>query len=352
MQNLVRAAHARGLRVILDFVPNHLSEQSAYFIDAQAHGRRSPYFDYFARDAGGHAVHYFDWHNLENLNYDNPEVQHLVIEASAYWVRKFDIDGFRVDAAWGPRERAPAFWPRWQAELKRIKPDLLLLAEASARDPYYSGSGFDAAYDWSDQLGEWAWRDAFETGSLERLRSAIGERSSRAPLVFRFLDNNDTGARFVTRYGVARTRVAAAMLLTLPGLPGLYSGEEVGAAFEPYADGGTIAGEDSYGLRAWYAHLLALRRTYPALRSRELHMLNVVPSNQVLAYLRPGETERDDLIVLLNYGPAPLRISLPDEVIRGAPLEGWKDLVNGECLRLQDGSLLLPPQSVRILKRG
>ena len=81
-------------------------------------------------------------------------------------------------------------------------------------------------------------------------------------------------------------------------------------------------------------------------------MLNVVPSNQVLAYLRPGETERDDLIVLLNYGPAPLRISLPDEVIRGAPLEGWKDLVNGECLRLQDGSLLLPPQSVRILKRG
>src|SRR5205807_7549030 len=83
---------------------------------------------------------------------DNPEVQRLIIEASAYWVRAFDIDGFRVDAAGGPRERASEFWPRWRAELKRIKPDLLLLAEASARDHYYVGHGFDAAYDWTRSL--------------------------------------------------------------------------------------------------------------------------------------------------------------------------------------------------------
>jgi glycosidase len=55
--------------------------------------------------------------------------------ACAYWIRAFDVDGFRVDAAWGPRQRASEFWPRWREELKRIKPDLLLLAEASARDP-------------------------------------------------------------------------------------------------------------------------------------------------------------------------------------------------------------------------
>src|SRR5438270_2896713 len=150
LRALIGAAHQRGQRVLLDFVPNHVSEQHAYFADAQAYGRASPYFDFFERTAAGDVVSYFDWNNLKNLNYDNPEVQRLIIEASAYWVRAFDIDGFRVDAAWGPLERPSEVWPRWRAELKRIKPDLLLLAEASARDHYYVGHGFDAAYDWTE----------------------------------------------------------------------------------------------------------------------------------------------------------------------------------------------------------
>ena len=122
------------------------------------------------------------------------------------------MDGFRIDAAWGPRRRAPAFWPRWRTALKRINPDLLLLlAEASARDPYYGRHGFDAAYDWTDKLGEWAWREAFEdeAATAQRPRAAIEGSDSRS-LVFRFLDNNNTGPRFLSRYGLGRTRVAAA----------------------------------------------------------------------------------------------------------------------------------------------
>lgn len=120
---------------MMDFVPNHVSEQHAYFTEAIARAAASPYFNFFARDQDGNAKHYFDWSNLKSLNYGNPEVQRLVIEAFAHWVREFDIDGFRVDAAWGPRQRAPDFCPRCRRELKRIKPDMLLLAEASAHDP-------------------------------------------------------------------------------------------------------------------------------------------------------------------------------------------------------------------------
>ena len=162
LRKLIKEAHARRMRVIMDFVPNHMSAGHPYFIDTEARGRGSPYFDFFDRTPTGDVTHYFEWGHLKNLNFDNPEVRRLMIEAFVYWVREFDIDGFRVDVAWGPRERAPEFWPRWREELKRIKPDLLLLAEASARDPYYFRNGFDVAYDWTEQLGVWAWGEAFK----------------------------------------------------------------------------------------------------------------------------------------------------------------------------------------------
>ncbi|MGH8175735.1 MAG: hypothetical protein ACREV5_05695 [Steroidobacter sp.] len=105
--------------------------------------------------------------------------------------------------------------------MKRIDPDLLLLAEASARDSYYVANGFDAAYDWTDNLGEWAWRNAFDgEGSgvdLKRLRAALTNHGAGFPadtMTFRFINNNDTGPSFITWHGVARTRLAAILLFT------------------------------------------------------------------------------------------------------------------------------------------
>jgi cyclomaltodextrinase / maltogenic alpha-amylase / neopullulanase len=297
LRSLIQEAHARDMRVILDFVPNHLSDQHPYYIDAAERMRSSAYFDFFVRSASGEAENYFEWRNLKNLNYDHPEVQNFVIEAFAYWVREFGIDGFRVDAAWGPRERAPEFWPRWRTALKRIKPDLLLLAEAPVRDPYYLRNGFDAAYDWTEKLGEWAWRDAFDdpVHTADRLRAAI--KGSGNGLTLRFLENNDTGARFVTRYGIELTRVAAALLLTLPGIPSLYTGQEIGAAFEPYEEERPITWDDSYGLRPWYRYLIGLRQEHAALRGPDIRFLEI-DSSQVLAYVRG-----DRITVLLNFGP-------------------------------------------------
>jgi glycosidase len=353
LRELVRAAHARGMRVMMDFVPNHVSEQHAYFTDTIARAGASPYFNFFARGRDGNAKHYFDWSNLKNLNYGNPEVQRLIVEAFAHWIREFDIDGFRVDAAWGPKQRAPDFWPRWRRELKRIKPDLLLLAEASAPDAYYGRNGFDAAYDWTDKLGEWAWQAAFEDApnTAVRLRSAI-EASASDALVFRFLENNDTGPRFRSRYGIGRTRVAAAMLLTLPGIPCLYTGEEVGAAYEPYKNADPIAWNDVDGLRGWYKRLIALRRDQPALRSRDLRMLDTGGNAQVLAYIRGGKKPLDDILVILNYGGSPADFELGAEALKLMPGRKFVDLLTGDEIILSNAKISLGGQSVRILKAG
>jgi cyclomaltodextrinase / maltogenic alpha-amylase / neopullulanase len=362
LRELVTAADVRGLRVIMDFVPNHTSEQHPYFRSAEQRGPASPYYDFYDRDTAGNVTTYFDWADLKNLNYDNPEVQRYMIEAFAYWVREFGVDGFRADAAWGVRERAPEFWPRLRDELKRIDPGLLLLAEASARDPYYDIVGFDAAYDWTNRRGEWAWRDAFEEGAstAARLRAAlIGSRTveAEAPmprsgaLVFRFLNNNDTGERFVTRYGVARTRLAATMLLTLPGLPLLYTGDEVGAEFEPYDEGPVLSWTDAHGLGEHYARLMALRRDHAVLRSERLEMLETSHPESVLAYVRRGERE-EDIIVLLNYHRKPVRVALPAAALGGTV--SLRDLLSGDAIAIaaEAPAVDLPGWGARVLGHG
>lgn len=304
LKALVAAAHARGLRVLMDFVPNHLDERHPYHADAAARGAASPYHRFFDRKPDGSVSNYFTWSNLKNLNYDNPEVRRYMTAAFAHWVRDLGIDGFRVDASWAVKERAPEFWPALRAELRRINPDLLLLAESSARDPWYLENGFDAAYDWTDRLGQWAWHDAFEEGAptAARLRAALSASAPGTP-VFRFLNNNDTGARFITRHGLARTKVAAALLMTLPGIPGLYTGDEVGAAYEPYGEATPIAWDDPQGLRPVYARLADLRRVEPALQGPALEWLDTASPDTVLAYRRPGP---EPVIVLLNFGAEPV----------------------------------------------
>ena len=176
-----------------------------------------------------------------------------MIEAFSYWVREFDVDGFRVDVAWGVTERKPEFWPEWRQALKRIKPDLLLLAEASACDPFYFDNGFDAAYDWTGDLRAGAWEIVWDSYQNRQLAYNLHQALTNRPngyhpdaLIFRFLNNNDTGERFITKHGAGMTLAATALLLTLPGIPCIYTGDEVGAEFHPYRAWGRSAGTSRY----------------------------------------------------------------------------------------------------------
>lgn len=309
-KTLVQSAHARDLRVFMDFVPNHTSAQHPYFLDAQERGTALPYYTFYDRDTGGEPTHYFDWQHWPNLNYDNAAVAQWMLDALGYGVREFDVDGFRLDAVWGMKERKPELWPVWSGELKRLKPDLFLLAEASARDPYYFTHGFDAAYDWTEELGHWAWEHVFEDQAqlVSRLDAALtnADRGYHSEArVFRFLNNNDTGARFNTRYGNGITRVAAVLLLTLPGIPCIYMGEEVGAEYEPYKTPGPITWDDPHNLRAYYKHLVALRQRLPSLRSQACHSLTISGAPTVYGYVRGDSSQHEPVLVLLNFSDTP-----------------------------------------------
>ncbi len=336
LRELVRGAHARGLRVILDIVPNHTSTGHAFYREAQAGGPSSPYWRYYVRDARGEATYDFDWTHLRKLDYSNPAVRRMITAAFEYWIREFDVDGFRVDAAWGVRDRAPDYWPSLVADLRRLKPGLILVAEASARDPYYVASGFDAAYDWTEDLGHWSWETVFDDPRHigPALDGALSSTATPMDRVFRFLENNDTGERFVTRHGVALTRLAAVLLYALPGVAEIFTGEEIGAAYQPYGDPPAIDwSRDPDGLRELYRNLAELRERLPALRDGAYRRVRVAGTDSAFAFLRDAGGAGQALVVL-NFGPARrLRLELPVELRR--PVQ-W-DALARRAVDVRDG---------------
>ncbi|XXX81225.1 alpha-amylase family glycosyl hydrolase [Sorangium sp. So ce134] len=357
LRELVDDAHRRGLRVLLDLVPNHTSADHPYFKQAERHGGRAHTFAFYDRDAGGEPTHYFDWEHLPNLNYDNAEVERWMLEASLHWVRRFGIDGYRVDAAWGIQQRRSELWAPWAAELRRVSPDLALIAEASARDPYYLRHGFDAAYDWTEELGRWAWSGVFDAprGIAARLGAALSAtaaRAARPERTLRFINNNDTGARFITRHGPGLTRVAAAALLTLPGIPCLYAFDELGAEYEPYGGLAPVSLPPRGQLTRHYEQLIRLRRSLPALRSPGLLVVHAGQDDEVFAYLRHGDDASRFALVVLNFSGRPVkkRLAVP-EPFAGHARGGLRDALGGAGAHLQAGSLALDlaPWDARVL---
>ena len=302
---LVAEAHRRGLKVLMDFVPNHTSTGHPFFQDAEKHGRKSPYWRYYVRDAQGQPQHYFDWTSLINLNYDHAPVQAHLTDAFTFWATEMGVDGFRVDAAWGIKDRTPSYWPKLAQSLRSQKPDVFLLAEASARDPYYVRSGFDAAYDWSKELGHWSWEHVWQDPARagEQLHRALAGRETPPERIARFINNNDTGKRFITAHGPAAQRVAAVLMHTLPGIPVVYMGDEVGAEFEPYEDPPPISWTDKHRLRPLYKRLAELRGSLPALKTGSWKPLETPQAPGVYAFVREAGP-REWAVVVLNFGAA------------------------------------------------
>jgi glycosidase len=149
-------------------------------------------------------------------------------------------------------------------------------------------------------------------------------------LIFRFLNNNDTGERFITRHGEGVTRVATALLLTLPGIPCIYTGDEYGLEFEPYQQLDPLTFEEKFpGLWDHHKKLIDLRKSLPSLHSRHFSIItpDAVPKT-VFSYIRYGEPTESPVIVLLNFS-GPMKLNLIYGRVIISPVDTLYDLCGG-----------------------
>jgi alpha-amylase len=257
-KQLVSEAHRRGIRILFDMVLNHSSNYHPYFRSAVS-DPNSRYRDWYVwspterkmpgwqaptwHRAGNRNEFYYGlfWSGMPDHNLANPEVKAELQNVARFWLQEMGVDGFRLDAvahffetAEGVWKDAPANFPwlrEYQAGLRRIKPDVFTIGEVydslgSVIKYYPDGLNTFFAFEVADAVF-----DAVRNGSSTRLVAAVTRAQREIPdhRWGMFLRNHDQTRTMSELNGdVARNKLAATIMLTLPGLPFVYYGEEVG----------------------------------------------------------------------------------------------------------------------------
>ncbi len=326
-ESLIETAHGLGIRIILDSTPNHVGGLHPWLNDLSLYRDYSNYRPVIenrlignSRDLGHSIVYsdgvyplyarYSNW-TLPNLNYQNPETVQYMLDMYAWWLLEKKIDGFRMDVYWGPENRygKNTWWRPFREEIKRRKPDILIIGETDGTGPGSennyadTGGASDAAYDWN--LYGYARNVLNGSGTISDLHNRVnnfapaGEPytfyTGENAHYFRFLENHDE-TRLAQLYGTARSRAGAVLNLTIPGIPMIYAGQEVGETSQR----GTIIWSRTGGseLRDYYKRLTHGRRTFGAFTTRQVRQ---IPSGhaRVYAYSRPYRDE--NAIIAINF---------------------------------------------------
>lgn len=296
LKHLVLEAHNRGMKVIMDLVANHTAWDSVMM----AHP------EFYKQDKNGKIIPpVAEWTDVAGLNYSNQQLRQYMIAMLKYWVQTCDVDGFRCDVA----SMVPTdFWEQARAELEKVKPDIILLAEASKPDLLVKA--FDIDYSWP-LLG--TLNDVMQRGApASNIRKSWEESCREFPegaLHMRISDDHDE-PRAVARYGLRGALAASALMFTLDGVPLIYNGMEVGDATESgdpaLFDKLTIFWhpKDRPPLTRIYRDLAGLRKKYPAFENDTVTWLLNSDSASLVTFSRSDSN--DEFVVVINFSNRPL----------------------------------------------
>ncbi|HLV86342.1 MAG TPA: alpha-amylase family glycosyl hydrolase [Candidatus Sulfotelmatobacter sp.] len=296
LKHLVTEAHQRGLKVIIDIVANHTAWDSVMM--------KHP--EFYKKDAQGNIIPPNpDWSDVAGLDYRNPQLRRYMIDMLKYWLKDFDLDGFRCDAA---GEVPTDFWEAAEMELVKVKPDIILIAESNK--PELLTKAFDLDYAWPFHS---TMTDVLENGAPAQAIifdwQSEHERYPKGALEMRFSDNHDE-KRAIARFGERGALAASALVFTMDGVPMLYNGMEVGdttesgapALFEKLPVFWPIA-ERRPNFLPFYKQMIALRKTHPALQQGETEWVGNAAPERVLTFFRRAAGE--EYLVAINVSNRP-----------------------------------------------
>lgn len=397
----VREAHKRGIGVILDVVYNHFGPDTD--LDLWC-------FDGWSQDGKGGIYFYNDWRaetpwGNTRPDFGRSEVRQYILDNVAMWVYDCHIDGLRVDSTIyirnvkghnnDPTTDLPEGWYLLQQIndiARKIKPSILTIAEDVADNEYITkpvrdgGAGFTAQWELGlpSALREALWSNNVQQINMAGIIGELGRRFNNDALQrVVFVDSHDSAANGGARLNEAiapgkadglfarrQSLIAAAILLTTPGIPMLFQGQEFmqGGAFNDWEGMDWQLADRYAGIVTAYKHLVALRKNAggvsAGLTGQSINLMHVDEDNKVLAYHRWKDSgPRDDVVVIVNFANR-----MHQEYLLGMPRDGtWKVRFNSTWqgygadfknvavpeVTVKDGgtALVLPPGSVLILSQ-
>jgi len=279
-RRFVAAVHASGMHVIIDWVGNHTAWDNPL---AAEHP------EWYLRDWKGRfrPTPWRDWPDVIDLDYRSSDLRRYMADALVYWVREFDIDGYRCDVA----GLIPTdFWDAVRRRLEEVKP-VFMLAEWDARDLHEEA--FDLSYAWS-------WFDAMkmavrEAPNLDALYMYYSRNETAFPadgMRMLFVSNHDKNAWEGTEFEIFGKGVGAAIVLSFvsKGMPLIYNGQEAGNSRRlAFFEKDPIEWRD-HPHSDLYRRLIRLKKNNPALWNGQWganmeHVPNTVPRS-VLSFVR------------------------------------------------------------------
>lgn len=365
-KRLLDEAHKRDIKVIIDLVLNHTSGQHPWFQSALTPD--SDYYDWYVwseTDPGtpgawgqkvwypasnGQYYHATFWNEdgMPDLNYNTPAVREESEKIASYWLEDVGVDGFRLDAARYMVEEGniPAdsksnhkFWEQWGTYVRSLDPQAFTVGEVATsnftvKKYVNTNAELDSAFNFDLAL---VIPSAANTGDAKYLKSRIISTLQAFPEQdnANFLTNHDQNRVMSQLMGdEGKAKVAAGILLTVPGIPFIYYGEEIGMTgvkpdeqirtpmqWSSEAGAGFTSGTpweainddyqdvnvhsqmgDNSSLLEHYRKLIQLRNEHSALRVGETFVVNS-ESNKLLSYVRASEEET--LLVIINMDDQP-----------------------------------------------
>lgn len=358
-KNFLQEAHNRGIKVIIDLVLNHSSTEISWFQEAQSSVNSSKRNWYRWTDSKpsysgpwgqtvwhGNSPYYYGlfWGGMPDLNYEEPELKSEMFDITKFWLEEIGIDGFRLDAVKYIYEDGSEledlaathdFWREWVAVTKASNPEALSVGEAWTSTekvvPYVVNDGLDFCFEFD--LGS-AMLSSVKTGKAIHVRNQISRVINSYPYYqFGSFATNHDQNRIMDELGSdeEKVKLMAATYLTLPGIPFVYYGEEVGmkgqkpdenirrpmswnnssnAGFStstpwnsPTSNYTThnveVEKQENNSLFNWYRQLIQLRNEELALQKGTYQEVNTQNAS-VLGFYRIYEGEQ--LLILINYG--------------------------------------------------
>ncbi|RLC85542.1 MAG: alpha-amylase [Chloroflexi bacterium] len=386
-RELLDAAHARGIRVVLDGVFNHASRGFYQFNHALENGAASPYLDWFHFDekllrAGerpngypkqGAGLGYRAWWGLPalpKLNTETEAVRQFIFDVARYWI-EFGADGWRLDV---PGEiDDDEFWRQFRRVVKGANPEAYIVGEIwFEAQRWLQGDQFDAVMnyifnraclgffggerlDTKQHPGGYDLRPlsaAQFADTIDHLLALYDWQMTLAQL--NLLSSHDE-PRFLTLVGKEKDalKLAALFQMAFPGAPCIYYGDEIGMEGRHDPDCRRAFPWDEsrwdHDLLDFFRRAIRLRRDHPTLRRGRYLRLHTDGQHSVYAFARQGDEET--LVIVLNNGQSSYELDVParDTFATGATLH---DLWAGGQARVIAGRITgatLPPRSGMVL---